>query len=104
MWQGWFDFIVGIWLVISGFIAAIRTPASMIVAGAAAVVFGFWGAGRSNSWQGTVNGILGIWLLLSAIWFNLAMPWNFFVSGAIIAILAIWNVAEHPETKHVTAH
>lgn len=103
MWQGWFDLAVGIWLIISTFIPAIRTPASMIAAGAAAVLFGFWGAGRRNSWQGTLNGIIGIWLILSGIWFYLAVPWNFFFSGLVIGILAIWNVAGHPAKKHITA-
>ncbi|MFZ0455461.1 MAG: hypothetical protein WCE54_13670 [Ignavibacteriaceae bacterium] len=106
MWQGWIDLAVGIWLIVSGFITALRTPASMLVAGAVAIVFGFWGASRANSWQGTINGIIGIWLFLSAIWFSLIVPWNFFVFGVAIAILAIWNIAQNPEQTqtHMHAH
>ena len=37
MWQGWIDIAVGIWLFLSGLISAIRTPASMIAAGAAVI-------------------------------------------------------------------
>jgi len=106
MWQGWIDLAVGIWLIVSGFVPALRTPASMLVAGAVAIVFGFWGASRANSWQGTINGIIGIWLFLSAIWFSLVVPWNFFVFGVAVAILAIWNIAQNPENTqtHMHAH
>ncbi len=48
MWQGWIDLAVGIWLIISDFIPALRTPTSMLAAGAVAIVFGFWGAGSPN--------------------------------------------------------
>ena len=37
MWQGWIDIAAGIWLFLSGLIPAIRTPASMIAAGAAVI-------------------------------------------------------------------
>lgn len=95
MWQAWLDLAVGIWLIICGFVPALQTPASMIVAGIVAFVFGFWGAARANSWQGTVNGIIGIWLFLSAVAFGLVVPWNFFISGIVVGILAIWNISVH---------
>jgi hypothetical protein len=103
MWQGWMDFAVGVWLIVSGFIPALQTPSSMIVAGIVAFVFGFWGAARVNSWQGTINGILGVWLFLSGIAFSLIVPWNFFISGAVIGILAIWNVAQHESSGQIHA-
>ncbi len=95
MWQAWLDLAVGIWLIVCGFVPIIRTPASMIVAGIVAFVFGFWGAARVNSWQGTINGIIGIWLFLSGVAFGLAVPWNFFIAGIVIGILAIWSLSEH---------
>jgi hypothetical protein len=103
MWQGWMDLAAGIWLIISAFIPAIRTPASMIVGGIVVFVFGFWGAARVNSWQGTINGIIGIWLFLSGVAFMLAVPWNFFISGVVIGILSIWNVAQHESPGQVHA-
>ena len=105
MWQGWIDLAAGVWLIVSTFIPAIRTPASIIAAGIVVFIFGFWGAARVNSWQGTVNGIIGIWLFLSGVAFMLAVPWNFFISGVVIGILAIWNIAQHetPGQLH-TAH
>ena len=105
MWQGWIDLAVGIWLVVCAFVPGLQTPASMIVPGIAAFVFGFWGAARVNSWQGTVNGIIGIWLFLSGIAFNLFVLWNFFIAGALVGVLSIWNVARHSEPAQLhTAH
>ena len=104
MWQGWFDFAAGIWLIVSAFIPAIQTDASMIVGGAVALIFGFWGAATDNSWQSICNGVIGIWLLLSGIWLNLAAPWNFFIFGAVMVLLAIWNIVQHPQAKHIPAH
>jgi hypothetical protein len=104
MWQGWFDLAAGIWLVISAFILSIQSDASIIVAGAVALIFGFWGATTEKSWQSVINGIIGIWLLLSSIWFHLIAPWNFLIFGAIMGILAIWNITERPHATHITAH
>ncbi len=100
MWQGWIDLADGVWLIIAGFIFSIRTPASMLIAGCVAILFGFWASTRS--WQGAVNGIIGIWLFVSAVWFNLAVPWNFFISGVIVAAMAIWNISAHSTVTHST--
>lgn len=102
MWQGWFDFVAGIWLFFSAFNEGMRIPASMIAAGVVVTIFGFWGSRERNSWQGTINGIIGIWLLLSSIGFNLVLPWNFGISGLLICILAIWNILQHPGMKDTT--
>lgn len=103
MLQSWFNIAVGIWLLLCGFIPSLQTPASMITAGAVAMLFGFWGTGRTFSWQSTINGIIGIWLFLSGVWFHLYVPWNFFVFGAAMLILAVWNTSEHPKPSHVVA-
>jgi len=103
MLQAWFNIAVGLWLLLCGFIPSLQTPASMFVAGAVAMLFGFWGTGRTGSMQSTVNGMIGIWLFLSGIWFDLYVPWNFLVFGAAITILAIWNTTEHTHPTHVMA-
>lgn len=100
MWQGWFDLAAGIWLVISSFIPALQTPASILTAGIVIAIFGFWSA-TENSWQGTVNGIIGVWLFLSGVAFSLAVPVNFFVSGIVVGLLAIWNLSSHNEPNAV---
>lgn len=96
MWQGWIDLAAGMWLIVCSFVPALQSPASMIVGGVAAIIFGFWGASRVHSWQGTVNGLIGVWLFLSAVAFFLVVPWNFFASGIVIGVLAIWNIAQNP--------
>ncbi len=99
MWQGWVDIIIGIWLILCGFIPALQTPPSMLIAGVAAAIFGFW----SKTWQGTTNGIIGFWLFFSGVWFGLVAPWNFFISGGIMTILAVWNATKHPHVQHMPA-
>ncbi len=94
MWQSWVNLAAGIWLILSGLIPGIHSPASMIVGGAVAVICGFWAA--VEKWPGYLNGIIGIWLLISAIWLNLAVTWNFIIFGIIVALIAIWNVSTHP--------
>ena len=100
MLQSWFNIAAGAWLIVCGFVPSLQTPASMIVAGAVAMLFGFWGAGRTGSWQSIINGMIGIWLFLSGVWFTLYVPWNFFVFGAAAFILAAWNTTEHPTPSH----
>lgn len=101
MWQAWMDLVVGIWLIICGFVPTLQTPASMIIAGIVAFVFGFWGAARVNSWQGTINGIIGIWLFLSVVAFGLVVSWNFFIPGIVVGILAVWNLTRHEASGQV---
>lgn len=33
MWQGWINLILGVWLILSGFISAFRTTANFIIVG-----------------------------------------------------------------------
>ncbi len=99
MWQSWVNLAAGIWLILSGIIPSIHTPASMIVAGAVAVICGFWAG--VEKWPGYVTGIIGIWLLLSAIWFGLVVSWNFILFGIIVALIAIWNLSSPPHGRPV---
>lgn len=104
MWQAWFNLAAGIWLILCGFIPSLQTPASMLIPGAVAFVFGFWNTYTDKSWQGVINGSAGIWLFLSGIWFGLFVQWNFLVFGVLIGVMALWNITEHPHTTHhVTA-
>lgn len=100
MWQGWVDMIVGVWLILCGFVPGLQTSWSMLLAGFAVGVIGF----SARTWQGNLNGLSGIWLFLSAVWFGLVAPWNFFLFGAIITVLAVWNVSQHPHPEHLPAH
>ena len=105
MWQSWFNVIAGIWMILCGFIPGLRTPVSMIVPGAVALVFGYWSAADKKEWKGALNGTIGVWLLLSSIWFGLYVPWNFLVFGVALTLIALWNISEHSNpTHHVTAN
>jgi hypothetical protein len=101
MWQAWINMVMGAWLIIAGIIPALSDPVSMFVPGIIAIIFGFWGAGQSNSWQGTINGIIGIWLAISGLFLSLALGWNFIIFGAVMLCLAIWNAGEHPHAGNI---
>jgi len=101
MWQGWINLVLGVWLILSGFISPLQTPANLIIVGILAAICGFWGA---KNWKGRINGILGLWIFLSGSVFNLAFSWNFIISGILLSILGIWraiipNHREKPPQK-----
>ena len=103
MWQSWINLIDGIWLILCGFITALRTPASMIVGGAVAIVLGYWSAVSSKDWKRAVNGTIGIWLFLSGLWFNLDVRWNFLIFGVALLLISLWNISNHPTPTNITA-
>lgn len=104
MWQSWMNILAGIWLIICGFIPQLRTPASLIAAGAAVLVFGFWNTAQIKSWQGIINGLAGIWLFLSGLWFGIFFQWNFLIFGVLITLVAFWNSAQHNHPEHAPVH
>lgn len=99
MWQGWINLILGAWLILSGFIPALRTPANIIIVGILAIIFGFW---VYKDWRGDVAGILGIWAFLSGVWWNLLSPGNFIIVGLLLGIVGLWEGISHP--KPATPH
>jgi len=99
MWQGWINLILGLWLILSGLVSALQTPANLIITGVLAVVFGFW---TYKNWQGDVAGVLGIWLFLSGIWWNLLSPVNFIVVGLLLGVIGLWEGLIHP--REMTPH
>lgn len=95
MWQGYVNFILGIFLVVSGIIVNLQASTNLIVVGILAAIFGFW---SSKNWQGLVIGILGVWLFLSGSMFGLVFSWNFIITGVILSILGLWY-ALYPNNK-----
>ncbi|OPX32954.1 hypothetical protein B1H10_06720 [candidate division KSB1 bacterium 4484_188] len=87
MWQGFINFVLGLWLVISGIIVYLQISTNLIVVGILAAIFGLWG---SKNWKGWVIGTLGVWIFLSGIVFRLLSSWNFIISGIVIGILGLW--------------
>jgi len=91
MWKSWIVFILGLWLIISGFITSLNDPANMLIIGVLVAAFGFW---DYQMWQGIVNAILGVWIFLSGSVFDLANLPNMFIIGVIIAILSLWSASQ----------
>ena len=88
MWQLWVNFILGIWVFISGFIASVQGAVNLIICGIIAAILGFW---SNKQWQGIVVGIAGLWLILSGIIGGLNAKINYIIVGIVVAILAIWG-------------
>lgn len=88
MWQGWVNFILGLWLILSGIIGGLGVSVNYIIVGIVVAVLGFWTA---KQWQGVVNGILGLWLILSGIVASLMASANLIIVGIVVAVLAIWQ-------------
>ena len=88
MWQLWVNFIVGIWVLLSGLIASLQGNINLIICGIIAAVLGFW---VGKKWQGIIIGIAGIWLILSGIIAGLDAPINYIIVGIVVAILGIWG-------------
>lgn len=99
MWTAWINMLIGLFLIVSGFISDLRTPLLIIAAGIFVLIFGLLGSLSKKSWEGILNFFVGIWLILCGSWFNFFMPWNFFVTGGIVLVFSVWNLTEHPPTK-----
>jgi hypothetical protein len=99
MWTAWINLVMGLFLIVSGFINDLRNPLLITAAGIVVLLLGLAGFVSKKSWEGLLNCFVGIWLILCGSWFNFLMPWNFFVTGGFVFVFAIWNIAEHPQTK-----
>ena len=88
MWNAWVNFILGLWLLLSGFVQGFVVPGNFIIVGIVVAFMGFTGA---RKWQGVVNGILGLWLILSGLLPGLIAGANMGITGAVIAVLALWR-------------
>jgi len=99
MWQGWVNLVLGVWLILSGLITPLQTPANLIIVGLLAAVFGFW---TYKDWLGDIAGVLGLWAILSGIWFNLLSPANFLIVGVLLVGSGYWVGFTHskPATPH----
>jgi len=99
MWQGWINLILGVWLILSAFVAPLQTPANLVIVGILAAVFGF---STFKNWQGDVAGVMGVWAFLCGVWFKVLTPANFLIVGLILAISGLWEGLM--TTRHATPH
>ncbi len=87
MFQSWINGILGLWMILTGFISGVQTSVNFIVVGAVIAILGFWGA---RKWQNDVSAVLGLWFVLSGIITSLISPVNSIIVGIIVAALSFW--------------
>ncbi len=87
MWQAWINFVLGLWLIVSGIVPSLHVNINYIIVGIVVAVLGFIAAKR---WQGIVDGVLGIWLIVSGIITALMAPVNLIIVGIVVAALSLW--------------
>ncbi len=86
MWQAWVNVILGLWLVVSGFIPTVQVNWNMIICGILIAILGFT---VSKKWPAIVVGILGVWILISGLVSSLIVPVNFIIAGIVVLILSL---------------
>jgi hypothetical protein len=87
MWQARINFVIGLWMALSGLNAELQTPANLMVSGFIVVALA---TSTPQKWQSIAIAALGFWLVLSGVITSLIAPANFISVGIIIAILALW--------------
>lgn len=101
MFQSWINGILGVWMIVAGFISGVQHGVNYIIVGLVIAILGFWAA---KKWQNAVCGILGLWFILSGIVSNLIAPANSIIVGIVIAGLSFWvATAGGGEMIHKTA-
>jgi len=79
-------FILGLWLIISGFITPLQNSVNMFMIGILVIIFSPWDV------YGNLNGTLGIWLFLSGSIIDLATSPNYLIIGIVISLLSLWSI------------
>ncbi|HBY19312.1 MAG TPA: hypothetical protein DEH00_09120 [Candidatus Marinimicrobia bacterium] len=99
MWQAWVNVILGLWLVVSGFIPSLQANWNMIIAGIVIAILGFT---VSKEWPAIVAGVVGIWIFISGLVPSLIAPINFIIAGIVVLIvsliLALQKTPKEPKT------
>ncbi len=102
MWQDWLNFLLGLWLVIAGFIPALNTGAAKmwdyLIVGVLVLIFALWTA--KQRWPEWLNVILAIWLIIAAFinWPPSTVMVNSIIVGALIAIFGLWAALMKPSS------
>ncbi len=104
MWQDWVNVILGIWLIIAGFIPSITASkgASLwndLIVGIIVLILAAWVA--KSRWPEWINVILGIWLIIAAFIPSIVASksgnmWNDIIVGILIVIFGIWAALMKP--------
>lgn len=101
MFQSWINGILGLWMIVAGFISGAQHSVNYIIVGVVIAALGFWAA---KKWQNVVSAILGLWFILSGIVTTLMSPANSILVGIVIAVLSFWAAtAGGKQMVHKTA-
>ena len=102
MWHGRIKLIIGVWLIISGFITPLQNPVNLMIIGFIASMCCF----RSyRFWQAGATGIVGMWLFYSGLidlmypGDNLTVLTNFLISGLLLSVLGMLCIYIHSREK-----
>jgi hypothetical protein len=86
MWQAWVNVVLGLWLVVSGFISVVQVNWNMIICGILIALLVFT---SSKEWPAIVVGIVGIWVFISGLIPTLIVPVNFIIVGLVVLVLSL---------------
>ena len=102
MWHGRIKLIIGVWLIISGFITPLQNPVNLMIIGFIAGMCCF----RSyRFWQTGATGIVGMWLFYSGLvdlmyaGNNLTVLANFLIPGLLLSVLGMLCIYIHSREK-----
>ena len=119
MWQGWINLVLGIWMIVAGFVLPVTRTAvgiNFTIVGAIILGFALWTALRKDylSW---VNVVMGIWAIVAS-WVlpiekaaekgaeaarHPALWINYLVVGVIVIVFALLCALRKPKTAGETA-
>ncbi|MCD6507731.1 SPW repeat protein [Candidatus Poribacteria bacterium] len=113
MWQGWVNLVLGIWMIVAGFVLPVTRTAvgiNFTIVGVIILGFALWTALRRDylSW---VNVVMGIWAIVAS-WVlpiekaaegaeaarHPALWINYLVVGVIVIVFALLCALRKPKT------
>jgi hypothetical protein len=113
MWQGWVNLVLGIWMIVAGFLLPVSRTAvgiNFTVVGAIVLFFALWMALKkaSLSW---INVVMGVWSIVAS-WVlpiekaaaegaeatrHLALWLNYLIVGIIVIVFAVLYAIKKPQ-------
>jgi len=99
MLQGWINFFLGLWVVLSGVVSTLNFSVNYIATGIIIGVLGIW---SSQKWQGIVTAVLGFWLIISGFVPGMKGSANLIIVGIIVTLVSLWqglSIFQNPEIE-----
>ena len=102
MWHGRMKLILGIWLIISGFITPLHSPANLMIVG---FIGGMCCFRSYRFWQAGATGIVSTWVFYSGLidlfyaGNGLIVATHFFIPGFLLSVLGMSCIFIHSHEK-----